>query len=95
MKTFNTHLRIVKFDNRAQKLSHYPVTPFNLLLKCLLLFLSTYFKTKDLFRKSIERLACSMGLPRKYILYEMGPYNYCKIYKFNETYIAYKITVES
>ena len=36
-----------------------------------------------------------MGLPRKYILYEMGPYNYCKIYKFNETYIAYKITVES
>ena len=36
-----------------------------------------------------------MGLPRKYISYEMGPYNYCKIYKFNETYIAYKITVES
>ena len=25
----------------------------------------------------------------------MGPYNYCKIYKFNETYIAYKITLES
>ena len=36
-----------------------------------------------------------MGLPRKYILYEMGAYNYCKIYKFNEAYIVYKITVES